>query len=1164
MSERMWTEPQKEAIENRDGTLVVSAAAGSGKTSVLVERVIRRLIDEEHPCDADRLLIVTFTRAATAEMRSRLGTALREQLKKNPSSDHLQKQQMLLPSANIFTIDAFCANLVRENFDALNIPPDFQMLDESEGVILKKNALSSVIEQLYEEKDPDFINLVELLFAGRDDNTLEENILKLYTYSRAYPSPSSWLDSAVKEYDPSVPLNESHMGRIVRDSSLEVLDYYYEKLSFILDELKNTPDCEELAALSAIEDDLQLNRSVHDLIADFKFEKAEEMISGYKFPTWRAKGMEKEPVVIKAKAIRDAHKNAVSKADALLGRNLIFNDSDNKEDLTLIQPIAQKLIEAVKMFEAEFSRLKAEKKVLDFSDIELLALKLLVNDPAADNIQRTALATDLSEKFEEILIDEYQDTNKLQDMIFTAISRDGNNLFMVGDVKQSIYGFRQAMPEIFIEKRNTSPGTITLGTNFRSRKGVTDFINYTFSQIMSPECGDVSYDENEALVYGGTYNDEPNDPETEFHLLSLQNADTNSLEAQAKFISQYINKKIDEGVATYKDFAILLQTATGRANEIEKVLKANGIPVYTEVGNGFFTTSDIQTVISFLRVIDNPLSDIPMLSVLMSPIFAFSEDEVAKLRIDSPYGNLYTAVLNGEKSGNEKCALFLNSLRIYRTLSISLPAGELIRRIYDDTCFPEIVGAMPGGVQRTANLRLFLSYADSYDSSDSYGISGFIRIVDKMIENEADRSPAGTVSENANVVRIMSIHKSKGLEFKYCILADTNKMFNTQELHQNLILHPTLGIGIRGRDLSTGNTYPTLIHRAVKIASENRLTAETMRVFYVALTRAKEKLIIVGTTDKKLSGAVDRAIIASTGDETPISPFAVRHANSFLNWILYAIIRHPSAKPLRDESELPCSVLAEDFKITCEIHDILPTESEAHDEPQIIAEINEDIVKEVKERIDYAYPYLPLTEISTKRSASKIDDNGFSDKYFAAKRPEFASKSGLTPAERGTCLHKFMQYVRFSVAETDVSLELDRLKKEEFLSEREIAAIDEEKVKGFFASGIYKRIKASPSVMREKKFAILVPAGKYDDTLSDELKDEPILIQGIADCIFEENGKLVILDYKTDNIKDEIELANRHRPQLETYATALEKALGIPVSEAYVYSFSLSHEIKVI
>lgn len=1162
MSERIWTDEQKAAIENRDGTLIVSAAAGSGKTSVLVERVIRRLIDEENPCDADRLLIVTFTRAATAEMRSRLGSALRTKLKENPDSEHLQKQQMLLPSANIFTIDAFCGNLVRENFDALNIPPDFTMLDEAEGNILKRNAVSSVMDKFYDEKDPDFLNLVELLFAGRDDSSLEDNILALYEYSRAYPSPSAWLNGALREYDPETPMKDSAMGKIIRDSSAEILDYHHDKLSFMLEELKGIPDFDKLGATSVIENEIQLNRELYSLIDAFKFDEALTKSSTYKFSTWSAKGYEKDPIVIKAKAIRDAHKKELSQDDSPLRKNLIFTDEENKEELTALRPIAKKLIEAVKLFETEFSRLKAEKKALDFSDIELLALKLLVKDPSCDEITRTELAIDLSESYEEILIDEYQDTNKLQDLIFTAISKNGNNLFMVGDVKQSIYGFRQAMPEIFIQKRNTSHNRITLGANFRSRKGVTDFINFTFSQLMSPECGDVDYDENEKLVYHASYDDVP-EPETEIHIIEPDEK-TDSLIAQANFISEYINSKIDSKEAKYKDFAILLRTAAGRANEFEKVMKAHGIPVYTDVGNGFFTTPDVQIVLSLLRVIDNPLHDIPLLSAMLSPIYGFTETEVSKLRVDFPHGSLYSAVLCGEKNGNEKCRFFLDSLRIYRTLCISLPAGELVRQIYEDTCFPEIVGAMPGGAQRTANLRLFLNYADSYDKTSSYGISGFIRLIDKMIENEIDKAPAGTISENADVVRIMSIHKSKGLEFKYCILADVNKSFNRQELSRNLLLHQTLGIGIKGRDFSSGNTYPTLVHRAIRMASENKLMSEALRVFYVALTRAKEKLVIVGVPNSKTSTLVDKAIIAATGSNLSVSPYAVKHANTLLDWLLYAIIRHPSAKVFRDRSILPCAVLPSDFEMTCEMHTSDEEEVEGSEEQEPISTVNEELVHEIEGRIKYVYPYLPLTEISTKRSASKIEENGFSDKFFASSRPEFASKAGLTPAERGTSLHKFMQYTRFDVVESDISSELKRLVDEEFLSEKEANSVDKDKISNFFKSDIYKRIKSSSSLMREKKFAILVPAGDYDDTLRDDLKNEPILIQGIADCIFEEDGKLVILDYKTDKTKDENELINRHRLQLETYSRALEKALGIPVKEAYIYAFSLDREIKVL
>ncbi|MBQ3050575.1 MAG: UvrD-helicase domain-containing protein, partial [Clostridia bacterium] len=609
----------------------------------------------------------------------------------------------------------------------------------------------------------------------------------------------------------------------------------------------------------------------------------------------------------------------------------LSEEDDVAVDNALLKPLAQKLVDTVLRFDEKYSALKREENALDFADTELFALQLLVEDPAADPFTRTELAETLREQFEEVLIDEYQDTNKLQDTIFSALSKD--DLFMVGDVKQSIYRFRQAMPELFLARKEAYPlydpetdeypGTVILGSNFRSRKGVLHAVNYTFSRLMSKAVGEITYSAAERLNFGAedTYRDRA-EPDVEFHIITPEaGTSAEKKQAEARHIARYIAKAIrdsqgSEKPLTYSDFAILLRTAKDTAGVYRKTLSEAGIPVYAEQGGGFLETPEVMTMMSFLSVIDNPVQDVPLLAVLLSPLFGFTEDEVASLRIGSRHTNLYKAVLAAEERGDAHCADFLTSLRGFRTLSVSMGAGELLRRIYEETSYDAIAGAMPLGEQRVANLQLLLQYADSYDANSSYGVSGFVRYMDRLGEQDSSLGTAATLSPNANVVQIMSIHKSKGLEFRVCIVADLNHRFNDSELNRKLILHPELGIGLQGRQPDTGFTYPTLCHSAIREASLRSERSEALRVLYVAMTRAKETLVLTAydapsrNSDKDPLAASIRSASAKLYGENAVPPMEVLRCNSFYQWILLAFLQHPDAALLRArDAEGPVALL---------------------------------------------------------------------------------------------------------------------------------------------------------------------------------------------------------------------------------------------------------------
>ena len=1182
-----WTPDQEDAINARGGSLVVSAAAGSGKTAVLVERCIQRLTDTENPCGADELLIVTFTRAATAEMRTRLAGAISEKLAEDPLNEHLQKQQMLLPSAQICTIDSFCGTLVRENFEQLGLAPDFRLLDESEGRVLKDTALEEVMEELYAENNPDFISLVELLASGRDDTSIEENIINLHTYSRAYPSPETWLNNALALYrDPAPAI------RIIARSLTDYLDSWVLKWNSAASLLKSARLPEGVSfekQIHAVTNYLTILDSLKQKLLEEDYEGFFDAVSSMtakgeyaipNMPPWpkdkETKTVYCESLVLHIKSIKETFTN--SKVAGAIAGCLPVSPDEAAQDASHIYPCAKKLVEAVLRFDEVFTRLKREENALDFADTETLALQLLVKDPGKEPFEPTELALTLREQYREILIDEYQDTNKLQDSIFTAISN--GNLFLVGDVKQSIYRFRQAMPELFLQKKEASPrydktkdeypATVILGQNFRSREGVLDAVNYTFSQLMSKEVGDITYDETEKLYFGAKDQYKPSDqPDVEFHVV-IPSAEQKKAEAEAAHIATFIAEEMEKSLATdtplqYKDFAILLRTTTG-LDTYRKTLTEYGIPVYAEAGSGFLETPEVMTIMSLLTIIDNPLQDIPLLSAMLSPLFGFSEDEIASIRIGQRKGNLFQAVLLAGQNGNSHCEKFLEELRGYRNLSVSFGAGELLRHIYNQTRFPSIVKAQQNGTQRAANLQQLLSLADSYDQNSSFGTSGFVRYMNRLAEKDTPLSTAATLSPNANVVQIMTIHKSKGLEFKVCIAADLSHQFNTDSLNRRLILHPELGLGLQGRQPSTGFSYPTLMHTALKLETRRSEWSEALRVLYVAMTRAKEKLVLCAAETPMKNpdkNPLDRSIqsaIQNLYTESALPPFEVLQSRSFYQWLLPVFLRHPDAAALRARG-------AGDYLTILKTDDASPVKFVIDHAPGIAppAEVvpeeavsaDPELVEELLLRFDYEYPYAALGHALSKRSASHLSEKPFSTEYFAETRPGSLSRGGMTPAERGTCTHKFMQYADFDKAAKDLEAEKNRLVEQGFLLKEEAAVVDEKQVKTFFDSAIAERMAKSPRVLREHKFAILVPAGRFEKELSAEEAAEKVLIQGIIDCAFEEDGAMVLLDYKTDRVRDGEDLAARYRDQLELYQYALEETLELPVKETCLYSFHL-------
>lgn len=1177
-----WTTDQRHAIECRKGSVLVSAAAGSGKTAVLVERVIRRLTDKDNPCSAEDLLIVTFTRAATAQMREKIGAAILKRLSEDPTDRHLRRQYMLLPFAKICTIDSFCNDLVRENFHALGISPDYSLLDNETAVIMKNDVCEAMLEREYEEDlDGRFSELSDMMSSGSSDEDFAKLIIKMYDISTAYPFPDLWLDSLIGEYS-QPDINKSRWGGIIKKYVCDMLDYCVSSSRDMMTAMESDPIVAD-AYGAAVQSDINMYAELREKI-NSDWDEALEAFKTVKYMSLGRvpKGYESETKNVVTTA-RKKLKDLLKKVPGIM----CVSSEEHADDMRLLRDPVTKLIELVKQFGREYSAEKDKMNSADFSDILHRALNLLAVSDGSGGYIKTDLARELSSHYVEILVDEYQDINEAQDMIFRAISADENNLFTVGDVKQSIYRFRQAMPEIFLRRRSTThsfesgkyPLGITLGSNFRSRVGVTSCVNYIFHQLMSTEAGELEYDDSEALNAAAKY-PERDTPDCELHVVTDKGNRADTLEAQARYVARYIDRTVREGKtlvtkggalhpASYGDFCILLRTAKNVSSVYANALSERGIPVFSPETGGFFEAAEISFILSLLRVLDNPVQDIPLAAVMLSPLFGFSAGELADIRASAKERleagetePLYRSVAVSADEGDEKAAAFLKKIESLRRLSLTLSAGELVRRVCEETGFDAIVGAMPDGERRRLNVGLLCDYAEKYEAAGNLGLSGFIRFIDKVARTSGDLATAARPSENADIVRIMTVHQSKGLEFPICILADMQHAFNERDNTESVLISSSAGLGMKRRTEDGISVYDTASRRAAVITSERMGRSEEMRVLYVALTRAKENLVMVTSVPNPEKGLAKVAVECGIGERA--NPFAVLRMNNFSNLVLTALMRHPAADELRKLSgvDVPIFLSEKDrFKLKVVVSDSESFMTESANEQKIAAK--PVFFNEVQARLDYSDPRSVLSSVPAKRAASDGSERGINREYFASSRPAFMSSGGLTPAQRGTATHKFMQFSNYAAARADIESELARLVDGGFLSEDEGKAVNIGAAKRFFMSPLAERIFASDNVMREKKFAALFPAKFFYPELTGEAAEEKIVVQGIADCVFVEDGKLVIVDYKTDTGVDAEALLDRYSAQLEIYREALSQALGMPVKETLLYSFFMNSTVKV-
>ncbi len=1187
MEKVQFTPDQQNAIDARGGTLLVSAAAGSGKTAVLVERVIRRILDPVSPVDADRLLVVTFTNAAAQEMKSRISSRLEELSRNDPTNLRLTRQVLLMEQASISTIDSFCMNLVRGNFQKLDIPPDFRVMDEKEGTLLKSEALEEVIEECYRQDDGIFTSLVELLSGGRDDSQLFGAVQQLYQFLRSHAFYEQWLAEQLAAYNPEKPASETQWAKILYGSARETAAFCLMEAE---EAIRLTQGDEKLegAYREALEDDAEYCRQLLRLLnGKAEWDAVYHELHTHTFGRFKAlRGYESDGTKERVSEIREQIKKQLNSITELF----CTDSAGFREDIEDLRPKIQRLFAITLQFGKRFAQRKAERRALDFSDLEHYALDLLYDKVPDGSHKPSELAKELSQRYEEILVDEYQDTNEAQDSIFAALSRDEGNRFMVGDIKQSIYRFRQAMPELFMKKSaeyapydgKNFPAKIILGKNFRSRKEIAGAVNQLFGELMHEKTAEIQYGKDQELIPGAEYPVlDGGDVLPEAVLLEIGSEDRDQAEAEyaAERISQMLKKgeKItDHGTlrpVQPKDICILMRSPKGRAEKFLQALEKKGIQGWSDSESGFLTSREVSVAVSLLRAVDNPLLDLPMSAVLLSPVFGFTADELTALRLadrSSPlYRNMMARQEKGEGTLKEKACLELLS-QLRKEAAVTDACG-LLQKIYDLTDYPSMVQAMPGGETRRANLMLLLDYARQYEAAGYRGLSGFLRFVDSAQEQDDDLAPAVTISEQANVVRIMSVHRSKGLEFPVVFLCGLSRSFNFSDRNSAALLHPQAGFACKRKESQGMGWYTTVPREALRLEIARSSRAEEMRILYVAVTRARERLYLIMSerdVQKELSGALADAQGRSRDEVI----FHISRANDFTRWILLALARHNDITAAAEKAGLSlqldgCSPEEEKrFLVHFEKWEPQKAEEETPQGLRLAVPLGaEALTQRLRTQTAYRYPWMQSTLTPAKLAASEVAQ-GESTVIFQS-RPQFLLEEGLTPAERGQALHKFMQFCNYDAAKENPSAEVKRLVEKAYLTKAEGESIHIKRVAAFFASPLAERIfqaKGRGEVQRELRFLAALGERELGKWRKDIQGGETVTVQGVADCVFFEDGQAVIVDYKTDFVQTPEELIERYSPQLTIYKMILEKSLGYPVKECILYSFGLRQEVRIL
>lgn len=1187
MSKTIWTENQQNAINSRNGTILVSAAAGSGKTAVLVERVVKRLTDKINPCSADKLLIVTFTNAATDEMKKRISKKLSEMVENDPGDINLKRQQILIRRANIGTIHSFCNNIVKDNFYRLNISPNFRISENGEITVLKTKAMNALMDEFYSQDDSIFLELVNTLSQEKNDSSLTDTIEDIYNFMRSFPFEEKWFEEKLElyKYNDQIDISNSPAGKIIIEHTKESLEFIISLTQNSIQILNEDPNMFK-AYSKTIQKNLDLFQNIYKSL-DQSFDTVFKNINTLKYDgTYdrKIKDIKDNPY----KSIIDENKDLINKTIKKIKSNFLYDSNQNKNTLKKMYTLVQKLFELVIRFGQRLDNLKKEKNIADFNDLEKWTLKLLTVQNEKGDVIRSPLAIELSKKFEEIMIDEYQDTNETQNMIFKMISKDEKNLFIVGDVKQSIYGFRQARPENFINKKNQYstyipdldiyPAKIILDKNFRSNEKIINLVNFIFKNLMNEKTSDISYSHEEYLVCCDE-NINQNQSNVSLELIygkkDHQNNSSEIIESRriANLISDMIDKKYmikDKNTVRplkYSDICILLRSTKSSAKIYSQQLNKMGIPCFIDLGENFFDTYEISTILSILKTIDNPIQDIPIIATLMSPIFGFTPDGLSNIRLSKKDCPIYFAIKDLADSGNKECKKFMDKINSYRTLAAVMPVYELINHIYSDTGYTEIIRAVPKGNNKLSNLRIFLDFAKKYQNDICKDLSEFLLFIDKLIDKKINPvSSSNIISELSDEVRIMSIHKSKGLEFPVCILAGCSRQFNTD--NKKVLIHPNLGIGFKLKDEKNIISFNNLQRQAIKIGLHKQEIAENLRILYVAMTRAKQKLIIVSHVEN-----IDEYInkMCKLNDiSSNISPYIIKNCNCFLDWIILCALKSKSGKILYEKIDKIPNLIKNDEDNIFDINlfysgnnNIIKKKS--LEKQTVNLNFQDDLINKINERFNFVYPYSDANKIPLKITATNLLKKDSWKENIALSRPAFMSKINISPDERGTILHNFMYFANYNKAVENLDEYLSDMVKKGIMTQNEINAINKESIRNFFSSNIGQKILKAKKLYREYRFTVNYTDKSEDSSQNIYTEEESPILIGSIDCIFEDdNGEYTIVDYKTDKTDNINDLSNKYSRQLNIYKNAFEKCEEVKVSKLIIYSFYLNKFINII
>lgn len=1256
-----FTEAQQSVIDTRGKNILVSAAAGSGKTAVLVERIVQMITDSKNPVDIDRLLIVTFTSAAAAQMRERISAAVTRRLEAEPENEHLQRQSALIHNAQITTIDSFCLFIIRNNFNEIGLDPAFRVADEGEIKLLESDVMAKLLEDMYAEPTESFLNFVECYSTGSDEKRIEEAILRLYHFAVSYPFPEEWLRERLEDYkiDDAEGLSEKKWFQYMLSYMDTALCECEKQLNMALKIAGGVGGPAQY--IENLESDLEL---IKGLKAGKSYPELYELFTYSSFTRLSAKKGEGVDADLKeaVKSIRDDVKKNIGD----LKKNMFMISADDiVESMAACDKAVSELVLLTLEYKRRLDAAKRDMNIVDFPDMEHLALQILVEKDENGKITPRSTAIELQDYFAEIMIDEYQDSNEVQELLLKCISgeeKGRHNRFMVGDIKQSIYKFRLARPEIFMEKYDTyvtnADGCtrIDLSTNFRSRREVTDAVNFICGQLMRKQVGNVEYDDKAALHAGAEYpypesnnSDSENIYQTELLIASASDDDSEGSkdggraytekEKEAMLVASRIKELVGSFPVTdaatgemrpakFSDIVLLFRATAGWDEDFRRILSERGIPVHVTSRTGYFETIEIQGIVNFLRVLDNPLQDIPFFGVMKLPYFGFSEEEIALIscyaqkhsenkkmflyeqaKLCHEYlGENEAQIPELEGVDGKKLSKLFASIDKFRAMASYMPIKELIQELIRVMGYDMFVGALPGGGQRRANLELLLEKAGAFQKTSFYGLFHFIRYLETMQEQEVDFGEANILDENADVVRIMTIHKSKGLEFPICFVCGLSKQFNQMDMRQSIIMDAELGIGVDYIDPVMRVKSKTLRKNAVARKMKEDTRGEDMRVFYVALTRAKEKLILTGYIDdleKKLSAY--RYITMDGGQKLPYS--AIMAANSYMDMTLMSLMRHECMDELvegqGEEYSLPYDYVQIKIAVNNDTNNPVEQLKEQGEEAFLEACLDDarkyadaELSAFLEERLRYKYPHAHLEGLKVKTTVSELKRAAYEEADPQAQELIKMPKESYVPRFRlgiadegeeerqaggayyGNAVHKNMELLSFEdgLAYDSGAADMENAEKRLYavikyernlwisegrVSQAELECVKIGRIIDFVKTPLAQRMIAANRagvLFKEQPFVLGIPADRLNEHYP---ADETVLVQGVIDVFFYEAGGIVLADYKTDRVDSEEELIARYKAQLDYYQLALEQITGQRVKERYLYSFALKKEIFV-